>query len=292
MSVSAACTKLAALATSLLMVSGSVQSAAATTPATVTESAVRMGTYNLVASMDVAPFRDNLHAFLDHVDVAGLQEVNSRDKEAVIAGLPGWSYYRPERDRGEQNPVLWDSSRFTLVNARSVHVAGDTYIGDELPGREPVLKAHFVSVVRLADRRTGRRISVVNGHLPPGAVQKGRRVPDRPRVFERYVEELARVAEVVADEAEWGYVLAAGDFNVGWVADESNRRKRLPFATFKRMGLRSMWATERPTGYGTHSKSLIDQVFAAKRAASASVLRGIDGSDHYPAVASYYIPSA
>ena len=279
---------------SVLMALGCLSSPAfAATPNRSTaagEVPVRVGTYNILAGLTPAVFGSAVQALMARVDVAGLQEVNSMDKQRVLdsLGASGWGHFRAARGRGEQNPVIWNQARFRLHSAQAIRVAGATNVGNEMGGKNGgIVKAHFVSVVRLVDSLTGQQISVVNGHLPPGAVKAGERWAGRPLLFERFVEELKAVVAVTRAERAWGQVFVMGDFNVGWVADDKRRKRPLPLRTFERVGMKSMWATERPAKQGTHNDALIDQVYSTGAATRASVEFDITYSDHRPAVAVY-----
>ena len=85
-----------------------------------------------------------------------------------------------------------------------------------------------------------------------------------------------------------------GDFNVGYRADARNRLQKLPFRRLKRLHLNSMW---QGTKYvrkrqGTRRDALIDQVWSKRQARRARILRWVEPSDHYPAVATYELKQA
>ncbi|WP_167880578.1 endonuclease/exonuclease/phosphatase family protein [Nocardioides guangzhouensis] len=252
----------------------------------------RMGTYNIRAGVSTATFERAVRDLATRVDVAGLQEVNHRDKEAVLANLPGFGYFRPARGYGEQNPVIWDSSRFTKLSATHRRLSARTYIGNELGRPGQYVAPIFSAVVRLRDDTTRQRLTVVNVHLTPGAVYGGNPVPGRPRVWRLFTRQIANLMDVVAAEKRSAKVFVTGDFNVGWVADERTRRTKLPFMSFRRQSFASNWATRHDWNRGTHSKSLIDQVWTNQRAATASVIFSMGYSDHYPGIGTYQLPVA
>jgi endonuclease/exonuclease/phosphatase family metal-dependent hydrolase len=249
---------------------------------------LRVGTYNILAGVGTRAFRHAVHALLPRADVVGLQEVNSHAKEAVMRSMhaSGWRYYRPKR---RQSPVMWRYGRLRLVHARSVRIARGRHIGDEVPSQGSYVLPQYVTVVRLRSVQTGARISVVNVHLFPGAVSAGRRIPGRPVVWKLYVTEVANLAKVTRAERRWGRVFVLGDFNVGFVADQKHHDRHLPYATFKRMGMVSMWASGHPRKSGTRGTALLDQVYAAQRARHPRVAFAIRYSDHRPALANYGI---
>ena len=279
----------AAMVTAFVLASPLIPSYAADPVPEVTPAPdIRIGTYNIQAGRSVAEFRAGVEALAPRTDLMGLQEVASKEKEQVLAALApsGWSYYR-ERP-ASQTPVLWRNDRFSFVGARVAQISAGRYIGYEVPGRDPYQPAKYISVVRLVDNLTGGQVSLVNVHLLPGAVIAGHRYPGRPRRFQLYVDGLHKLAEITASELAWGQVFVFGDLNAGYVPDARLQRWRLPYRTFQRLGMRSMWATERPSdGRGTLKTALIDQVYSRLPATSARVQFDIKNSDHRPAIATY-----
>ncbi len=280
---------LAALS-SFAPVSSSVANAASEQPELV------VGSYNIRAGVSTETFRSAVHSMTDSgpdsVDVLGLQEVNSKPKAAVLSSLQtsGWGYYRPKIYTGEQSPLLWRSDRFRLLSARSEMVAGARYIGSEVPARGSWTHPCYVTVVHLRDLKTGSNLSVINVHLPSGAVKMGNPVPGRTKLFRAYRAVVVGLGRLTAQEQAEGQVLVLGDFNIGHVADKRVGRKNMPYKTFGRLGMQSMWETEVPDGKrGSHvdSPALIDQVFSSTRAQSATVRFDTTYSDHFPVVATY-----
>lgn len=284
-----------ALSTLVVLGLGSWSESAAAPPTPDAQQAsgsveVKVGTYNLVAGMSTSTFDAALDEFLPRVDVAGLQEVNSKDKAAVMAGKSGWSHYRAKRLYGEQNPVMWRTSEFDLVSAGTTQTSPECHIGDELWNKS-VIMPHFVTVVRLVHKDTGEKISLVNAHLMPGAVRGGRPVAERPRLVDCYAKELRNTRAVAVAEKAWGQVFVLGDFNAGYVKDAKYAVKRLPYRRFAAVDMASMWATERPATAGTKDNSLMDQVWSTESASSASVEFDITQSDHFPGIAGYLFGS-
>jgi endonuclease/exonuclease/phosphatase family metal-dependent hydrolase len=247
-----------------------------------------VATFNVQFGRSLADFSAGVTAMLGRSDVIGLQEVGTRDKEAFLQSLvdAGWSHYYA---RPSQEPVLWRSDRFTFVSGRLARISAATYIGNEVRGMSSTQKARYVAVVRLFDKVTGRRVSIINAHLIQGAVRGGRPWVGRPRLWGLYKVGLVNLAGVTSAEKRWGRVFVLGDFNAGWVADKNHLKKRMPIRTFSRLSLRSMWAAQQPTnGLGTHNDALIDQVFSGVVPTSAAVQFDLAGySDHRPAIATY-----
>ncbi|MGD9960826.1 endonuclease/exonuclease/phosphatase family protein [Nocardioides sp.] len=263
---------------------------AAALPVAKEQVGVRIGSYNILCTVGVGTFRSAVEELTTRVEVAGLQEVNSKDKEAVLASLSsrGWNYFRSKVTNAVQNPVIWDTNRFRFLDGRAVKLNDGTYIGKEMP--KHYVKSMFATVVHLQDLQSGQKISIVNVHLVPGATTKGRPTPGRPRLYRVFRTQVHNVAVLTKTERAWGRTFVMGDFNIGWVADERERLPRMPFMSFKRQTMPSMWATDRPTTKrGTHQQSLIDQVWSTTRATSSTVAFDMKFSDHHPAIAGYQL---
>jgi endonuclease/exonuclease/phosphatase family metal-dependent hydrolase len=249
---------------------------------------VRIATFNVQVRRSLDQFTGGVSALLGRSDIIGLQEMDSRDKAAWLDTLrqAGWDHYFV---RPSQEPVLWRSDRFTLQSGRLVQISPATYIGSEVRGMTATQKARYVVVVRLVDKVTGQRVSVINAHLVQGAVRGGRPWVGRPRLWGLYKRGLVNLAGVTVTERAWGHVFTMGDFNAGWVEDRRRLRKRLPIRTFSRLSMRSMWAAARPTnGLGTHNDALIDQIFSGIVPLRTAVQFDLGGfSDHRPAIATY-----
>lgn len=272
----------------------------APTPTEPLAKPLRVGTFNIRANRSTADFAAALNAFLPYVDLAGLQEINSKDKAQVLANLAdnGWSFWRqyrtnipshPHQGGTEQQPVLWRSDRFVCTYAGPVLMAGVFRLGGETQPAWDTTRPHFFTLVQLVDRVTGQKLSILNAHLPPGVIAGGRPVPGIPRHVRCYRETLASLVAKANSQVDYGQVFAMGDYNVGYLQDLAHRVKGLPYRKFHRIGFKSMWATQTPAnGMGTHNNALIDQVWSRKKATRAKVLFKLKGySDHLPAVATY-----
>lgn len=276
---------------------------AAPRPSNPVASPLRIGTFNIQAGRSVADFSAGVRALLPYVDIAGLQETNSKDKAQVLANLAssGWDFYRqyrtnipshPLQGGAEQQPVLWRSDRFVCTYAGPALQSGVYRLGREKPTYGDM--RHYFTVVHLVDRVSGERISVINCHLVQGAVMAGRRVPGLPRHWHLFVTQLEKVVAAAQRQQGYGKVFVLGDFNSGWLQDAQHRHKHLPIRSFGAIGFRSMWATEHPPkGQGSRAGGLIDQVWNTKKAKSAKVLFALNQySDHKPVVARYHLGAA
>lgn len=253
---------------------------------------LRVGTYNLRAAMGLRKFREGVRSIRRHADVVGLQEIGANRRRHFLNASKRWGYHRPRYI--QQNPVIWDRRKFRKVDAGAQRIARSRHLRGQLPGSHERKKHSTATVVRLRHRSSGRRISVVNVHLVHGAVKGGRPWPHRPRVFNLFVDQVRGLVRTVRSERRWGRVFVVGDFNAGYRADAHYRLPRLPYRQLRRLRLNSMWQGTNYVrrGHGTHRDALIDQVWSKRKPARAKILRWIEPSDHYPAVATYRLRSA
>jgi endonuclease/exonuclease/phosphatase family metal-dependent hydrolase len=281
-------------------ISGACFAAVAATPIAVnapsasaaSQSQLRVGSYNIRAGVSTGTFSSAVHGIMSQVDVAGLQEMNRHAKEDVLRKMrsQGYNYWRAAKDHGEQSPIVWRTSRFRLVSAKSVRIAKRYYVGHEIKGRGPRTNPMYAAVVHLKDKATGRNVSVINVHLLPGACINGGPMKGRPRTFKAFRASVINLGRLAKAQKSFGRVFVLGDFNIGYQADRRVGRTHMPVKTFRRLGMASMWATQVPSGKrGSHanSPSLIDQVFAGNKASSATVRFDMKHSDHYPVIARY-----
>jgi endonuclease/exonuclease/phosphatase family metal-dependent hydrolase len=253
-----------------------------------------VGSYNIRAGVSTSDFSSAVHGVMSDVDVAGLQEVNRHEKEDVLVSMrsQGFNYYRAPKDFGEQSPIVWRTSRFQFVSARYARIAKSWYVGDEIKGRGPRTNPMYAAVVHLQDKVTGNNVSVINVHLLPGACINGGPMPGRPNTFKAFRASVINLEALASAEKSFGNVYVTGDFNIGYQADKRVGRTHLPVKSFGRLGMGSMWATEVPSdkrGSHLNSPSLIDQVFAAQKASSATARFDMTYSDHYPVIARYLV---
>lgn len=256
-------------------------------------NSIDVGSYNIRANRSLKKFRRAVRAFRDHVEVAGLQEVNTKEKTAWMQGMPGWRSYRPRRLL--QNPVIWRHDKFKRVSARAAKIAKGRYVGHENPGSDAHRSAQLATVVRLRHRATGQRLSVINVHLTSGAVNGGRCLRGRPRLCDLYKDSVRGLVRPLRREQRWaaGRVILLGDFNDNYPADKRRHRRALAFSTLHRHGLVAHWerrsTIEPGHGSGARAGAYLDQIWARGKPAQISVRRDVRDSDHYPVLAKYAI---
>lgn len=234
----------------------------------------RVGTFNLFQRSDNGRADAALRRFVEHVDVAGLQEYGGPDRRASLAGLRdlGYAFYKP-RDTPTAPPIIWDADRYQLMRGRSVLAADGRRVGI-IPGRRTVLDDLYGTVVVLRDMLLDRETVVGNLHTPahvelwPGP---------RRGMYREAV--LAVAADMHLHRERPAYL--TGDWNWSLATPDA-----LPRRLLARRGLVSCWSGN-PSPRGTHGHRLIDGIFARDRADEAHVLSGFHVGDHDPAVATY-----
>lgn len=279
------------LATSLLIAaSGWGVVANASLTAAAPEPELGVGTYNIRAGVTLSDFKDAVTAFKNSgVEVAGLQEIGSNDRNKFLQADQTWGYYRPPAL--QQNPIIWDRDRFDVYGATGYKIADARDLHGEHSGDEAKGDS-WATVVRLLDRVSGLKASFMNIHLVRGAIKGGRPVASKPNLVQLYYDQVAGTvaalkAERERDDVDRVFVL--GDFNVGYEADVKWHLKKLPFRKLSGLGLTAMWKDspllDKP--YGTHHDALIDQVWTTGGSSDEQILRNIQQSDHSPALATY-----
>lgn len=262
---------------------------------TAEELVLRDGTYNIRAGVSEAGFEHAIDSFkaTGLVDVVGLQEIGSNDRNRHLQKDHTWGYYRPPQL--QQDPVIWRRATYDFVSAQGYLLAKARDLHGEYTGSDAKGDS-YATAVRLVQRASGQRLTFINVHLVRGAVKGGRPAPGKPHLFELYTDQVSGLVQAI--KAERGRqvpsdrILVQGDFNVGYVADAKRRNKLLPYRKLTALGLTSMWKGSRylTTTYGTHEDALIDQVWTTGPAATTRIVRTIKDSDHFPAVATYNLP--
>jgi endonuclease/exonuclease/phosphatase family metal-dependent hydrolase len=195
----------------------------------------------------------------DDVDVVGWQEAETFT--SVLQGIPGW---RTATFGGSSElAISWRTSTFRLVRA---HL---------LPGIDGVLPRYTskpfgnreIAVVTLASRIDGRRLTVINVHLPPG-------VEDLPRGGRWASGVNAGRARTLLQEVKgrWHaapsrWVVGTGDFNFDANADVRTRSAGGPLSALGSTATSSYQALgfKVPPTYPSDGR-YIDYVWADRKA--------------------------
>jgi endonuclease/exonuclease/phosphatase family metal-dependent hydrolase len=236
---------------------------------------LRVGTFNVDRDRGFATWRRTIVRFRQHVDVAGLQEVNTAEKRRFLAAGDRWGYYA-RTPGADDNPVIWDRRDFRRTGAGSVRIAG----------RLGSSAASYATLVRLVHRGSGQRYAVLNVHLTWG---------HRPGPSLRRSAQLAGLARAARrEEAAGRRVLVVGDFNVDYRHERRDRRAGYPTRSLRPVGLVSAWRSGRLRpggGSSTLGAGYIDQVWAQARASDVRAIRTLSGGQHHPVVARYVVPT-
>jgi endonuclease/exonuclease/phosphatase family metal-dependent hydrolase len=252
---------------------------------------VVVGTYNIRADVNLDAFKRAVSAFRDSgVQVAGLQEIGSNERNQWLQENHDWGYYRPPAL--QQNPIIWKRSQFAFLSAHGAQIAKARDIGGGI-----VHRASWATVVRLRYLQNGEELTFINVHLIHGAVFNGEPTPGKPELFDLFAEQVGGTVRAVRAERQLpnppDAIYVTGDFNAAYEADFRHKNPKLPLTRFGNIKMRSMWRNSpyltKP--FGTFKISLLDQVWAAQGSAHEKILRGIDESDHWPALATYNRPA-
>ena len=257
---------------------------------------LRIGSYNFMAGRPLPKFIAAMKRFKPYVDVAGLQEMGMTSRSKWLLKDPSWGYYRPPAL--QQNPIIWRRSAFDFVSAKGMKIADKRNLGTEHGAGSESKGNTYATVVHLRDVENGQQISFMNVHLVHGAIQRTDPYPGRPRTYRLYLAQvkglIAAIKTERANPANTGGVYVTGDFNISYRPDAHDKKKNLPYASMRRIDMHSLWAHSwvLSRNRGSHGTCLYDEVWNTGRPVSAKILRTIKGSDHYPVVATYNLPTA
>jgi len=224
------------------------------------------------------------------VDVVGWQE--SQRFGAVFADLRqrGWGTRRFPNGAKEL-AISWRRSRFEYVSSSSRLVA---YGVDEVTGRYPFGHRYIIRVT-LRHRETGRKLSVINTHLPHKIENRDR--PGRWTTTSNAARARFQLERMTREwqQAPGRWVVGTGDYNFDARADRREGLRRAPAKALARvatssyavLGGRDLLPTHPPTG------RLIDYVHAANSDLKAGHIRFLGhrtfsglNSDHRPLLVS------
>ena len=257
---------------------------------------LRIGSYNFMAGRPLPKFIAAMRQFKPYVDVAGLQEMGMTSRSKWLLKDPSWGYYRPPAL--QQNPIIWRRSAFDFVSAKGMKIADKRNLGTEHGAGSESKGNTYATVVHLRDVENGQQISFMNVHLVHGAIKRTDPYPGRPRTYRLYLAQvkglIAAIKTERANPANTGGVYVTGDFNISYRPDAHDKKKNLPYASMRRIDMHSLWAHSwvLSRNRGSHGTCLYDEVWNTGRPVSAKILRTIKGSDHYPVVATYNLPTA
>lgn len=223
------------------------------------------------------------------VDIVGWQESQRFGPVFATLRQRGWNTRRFPNGAREL-AISWRRSKFEYVSASSRLVA---YGVDQVAGRYPFGHRYIIRVT-LRHRPTGRKLSVINTHLPQkieNLDRPGRWTPTSNAARARFqLERMTREWH----RAPGRWVVGTGDYNFDARADHRAGLRKAPAkalasvaaSSFAMLGGRDLLPTHPPTG------RYIDYVHAARSDLKAGHVRFLGqrtfsdlNSDHRPLLA-------
>ncbi|GAB3766356.1 hypothetical protein GCM10027600_16340 [Nocardioides ginsengisegetis] len=153
-------------------------------------------------------------------DAGGFQEMSDLVDRQTLMRLCkdlDWGWYMP-KDEGQEIPIVWDRSRFRIIDGHTVKVHGP---------EEGVTPSRYINVVRLREQATGKVFGFINTHTIAQASYDAQ-ATDMHRIprLRKHFRMLRR--EILALFASTEHVFVSGDLNVNYLADRKRRVKGLP----------------------------------------------------------------
>lgn len=252
---------------------------------------VRVFTHNIAFTLSDQATRQDIRRDLQTLNsgVAGFQEFSGPRHRMILKNVAknnGWEVYIPDTG-GRTIPIAWRSKRFTLESSDSIFVHKAT--GKTFPSR-------WINVVRLKEKHSGRVLGVINTHTIARASHDARphdRNGDASRIgfLRRHLVKLRETMLALQQETPW--VIAIGDLNVNFLADQRRQVAGLPTAA-----LGPYVSFNMPNEGSRGLKSLLDYQItplpalgSALTPLNSNVVRG-SNSDHDPVVATYRVEYA
>lgn len=247
---------------------------------------LRVFTHNIAFTLSDQATRQDIRRDLQTLKsgVAGFQEFSGPSHRQIletVAKNNGWEVYIPGTG-GRSIPIAWRTNRFSFESAESIFVHKST--GKTFPSR-------WINVVRLRENHSGRILGVINTHAIARASHDARphdRHGDASRIGYLRLH-LAKLREtILALQQETPWVVAMGDLNVNFLADQRRQVAGLPTEA-----LGPYVSFNMPNEGSRGLKSLLDyqmtplpELGSALTPLNSNVVRG-SNSDHEPVVATY-----
>lgn len=228
----------------------------------------RIGTQNERFTLSDAVALDDLRHVLTEgaPEILGLTEWGP-NRNHLLNKLGGhWKWTRP---KGDGSPVVYNSSRYTLLSCRPKTLVGRGFVG-RLPGRKSTLPPSVATVALFEDEVLDETVAVVVIHLTAEVqVGKGyRKTRSHARRVARHLAERARLKVLVVRlRARKRRVYVVGDTNY-------NGMSLAP--------LTSCWKGRRG---GTLGHRAVDIIYSQSEARSVQTIP--TRSDHRAVVATY-----
>ena len=253
-----------------------------------TRGNIGVATYNMFVELTPALASRDARRLTERadVDIVGWQEASGFSSVYKDLAGRGWTTVQP--GRGSELAVSWRTSKFTLVDSRSVKVANGS---SSTEGENRPFPARYVLKVVL--QRTGAhpdQITVLDNHIPAYIERFRINKPGTP--YANLNADVARthlrVIAAMVKASTTRYTTVTGDFNWDFVADQKTlnpafvegRIGEVAVSGWEAFGIEHRPITHLP------SKRRIDYVFIAKNSPAnfrrQRVLTSRYHSDHRP----------
>ena len=160
------------------------------------------------------------------ISMADIADFNEAGRQVHLDALrdlleaSGWDGWWPKEAGGNENPITWNASKFTLVSAKTRRIT---------PWTKGLTPARGINTVVLRQRATGRELAIVATHtINKGAPDGGKKIAKRRTPI--LIDEVAKLRRAINQaKAVTPYVFATGDWNVNHMRDRFIRAKGLPY---------------------------------------------------------------
>lgn len=188
--------------------------------------------------------------------------------------------------------IIWKRSAFTALDKGYEKISEGKTTSTHYK-----ISPKWLSWVKLRENTTGRVFYVFNTHLVAGGITKDA-TKDKKEI-DRYNNAVNHIAFLVdkistLKQSEDATIIMTGDFNVNYRKDVKKKVSKLPYASFKNIGVVSNWNVlglkNIPSKKGSHKGSniIIDYIWITKRSdlipIASKITNRLFGSDHYPVV--------
>lgn len=251
----------------------------------------RYFTLNVQYSMNNAQAAADMNRAMTLGEVGGFQEMSDaedRDTLAQLAPAHDYGLYMPSNGGGGAIPIVWSNARFALVSASSTKVH-DAVILPAPTAANPNATRYaspprFINTVLLTDRATGKLVAFINTHTISQASRDAQASdPDLVPYLRLHFAMLRQTIQAMA--AQTDAVVAGGDFNVNFLADQRRRVVGFPSTT-----LGDLVTFNMPRTGSRGPTSLLDYNLSLKYGSldpfGATIVRGFN-SDHDSVVVGY-----
>jgi endonuclease/exonuclease/phosphatase family metal-dependent hydrolase len=255
---------------------------------------VSVATWNVGAENTRSSVGSEVKELMRSAEVIGIQELSGAELTSVrqtvtCASCAYAGYFSPEKE-----PIIWQKSKFQLLDSGMILVSPRTHVG----GERPYVAKRYINWVKLKDKASGQQFYFINQHVVSGAQKDGRPRTDRPERVELYRQHMEKLTALITQKKREGIpVLIAGDFNSDYRNDSRVQHSLFPYERVRKVGAKSTYEVLGLGGIGNNQgtftgvNDLIDYVFFVEanetRALKHHISQSTHGSDHYAFFATF-----